>query len=226
MNSITQIKAPCVARHVCVCGYASECVDVCVYVCVSVRVCVCVCVRVRACVRVCVHVCLCVCVCVRVCGSICCVLATACTGTKIQRWLFRNLPMCKSFGRSFPTGMLTESNLIDFEFLVIMRVGISHFQEQTNICGALFRILFRSLPMCKSFVMVLSRGACEWDTVMSLMNESCHTWLNRVVWKSQDVYYTPCVCTNVLDAPREVGGWGRDPKKCTGRDWGMGSSTI
>jgi len=25
---------------------------------------------------------------------------------------------------------------------------------------------------------------------------------------------------------REVGGWGRDPKKCTGRNWGMGSSTI
>jgi len=25
---------------------------------------------------------------------------------------------------------------------------------------------------------------------------------------------------------REVGGWGRDPKKRTGRDWGMGSSTI
>ena len=24
----------------------------------------------------------------------------------------------------------------------------------------------------------------------------------------------------------EVGGWGRDPKKCMGRDWGMGSSTI
>jgi len=25
---------------------------------------------------------------------------------------------------------------------------------------------------------------------------------------------------------REVGVWGRDPKKCTGRDWWMGSSTI
>ena len=25
---------------------------------------------------------------------------------------------------------------------------------------------------------------------------------------------------------REVGAWCRDPKKCTGRDWGMGSSTI
>jgi len=24
----------------------------------------------------------------------------------------------------------------------------------------------------------------------------------------------------------EVGSWGRDPKKCTGRDWGMGSNTI
>jgi len=29
-----------------------------------------------------------------------------------------------------------------------------------------------------------------------------------------------------LAAAREVGGWGRDPKKCTRRDWGMGSSTI
>ena len=28
------------------------------------------------------------------------------------------------------------------------------------------------------------------------------------------------------DADQEVGGWGRDPKKYTGRDWGMGSSTI
>jgi len=28
------------------------------------------------------------------------------------------------------------------------------------------------------------------------------------------------------EVDREVGGWGRDPKKCTGRDWGMGSSTI
>jgi len=25
------------------------------------------------------------------------------------------------------------------------------------------------------------------------------------------------------EAAREVGGWGRDPKKCTGRGWGMGS---
>ena len=31
---------------------------------------------------------------------------------------------------------------------------------------------------------------------------------------------------DVIWGGREVGGWGRDPKICTGRDWGMGSSTI
>ena len=30
----------------------------------------------------------------------------------------------------------------------------------------------------------------------------------------------------LLSSRGEVGGWGRDPKKFTGRDWGMGSSTI
>ena len=34
------------------------------------------------------------------------------------------------------------------------------------------------------------------------------------------------VCMRDIGAWGEVGGWGRDPKKCTGRDWGMGSSTI
>jgi len=33
-------------------------------------------------------------------------------------------------------------------------------------------------------------------------------------------------CNRALVNSGEVGGWGRDPKKCTGRDWGMGSSTI
>ena len=32
------------------------------------------------------------------------------------------------------------------------------------------------------------------------------------------------VASATLDG--EVGGWGRDPKKCTGSIWGMGSSTI
>ena len=34
------------------------------------------------------------------------------------------------------------------------------------------------------------------------------------------------VCKQRGKGDGEVGGWGRDPKKCTGRDWGMGSSSI
>ena len=35
------------------------------------------------------------------------------------------------------------------------------------------------------------------------------------------VYVCVCICISW-----EVGGWGRNPKKCTGGGWGMGSSTI
>jgi len=35
-----------------------------------------------------------------------------------------------------------------------------------------------------------------------------------------------CVCANEYLCRGEVGGWGRDPNKCTGSIWGMGSSTI
>ena len=40
------------------------------------------------------------------------------------------------------------------------------------------------------------------------------------------VHADECLLFNRVMLSGEVGGWGRDPKKCTGRDWGMGSSTI
>ena len=44
------------------------------------------------------------------------------------------------------------------------------------------------------------------------------------------VYWIVSVVTYIAQSniPRqgEVEGWGRDPKICTGRHWGMGSSTI
>jgi len=61
------------------------------------------------------------------------------------------------------------------------------------------------------------------------------------VWVCVYVRETECVCVRVCmclceSAEFFVGlhgsghqglvTWGRDPKKCTGRDWGMGSSTI
>ena len=52
----------------------------------------------------------------------------------------------------------------------------------------------------------------------------------------EEAYYTcyqkTCIFTHVSNIVLycsewwEVGGWGRDPKKCTGSIWGMGSSTI
>ena len=82
------------------------------------------------------------------------------------------------------------------------------------------------------------------------MNKSCNT--ARMNESCGNITYRPCVLnwscrmdewfmSNIRmsqvthmdeshNYPRtrrgEVGGWGRDPKKCTGRDWGMGSSTI
>jgi len=45
------------------------------------------------------------------------------------------------------------------------------------------------------------------------ISHSSLQWLSSHLYVSHDSWW-------------EVGDWGRDPKKCTGRDWGMGSSTI
>jgi len=66
----------------------------------------------------------------------------------------------------------------------------------------------------------MSRVACIIDSHASV----CHvTHRTRRVYVSCQTH--ECVMSHTY-MRREVGGWGRDPKKCTGRDWGMGSSTI
>ena len=61
----------------------------------------------------------------------------------------------------------------------------------------------------------------------------CHVSVSYVIHMSYICHshmtqsHTLCVLSYAnAYRPGEVGGWGRDPKKCTGRDWGMGSSTI
>jgi len=53
-----------------------------------------------------------------------------------------------------------------------------------------------------------------------------HTYTHNVVRciVDRDLIRDSLMYINVLyvDPCGEVGGWGRDPKKCTGRDWGMG----
>ena len=54
------------------------------------------------------------------------------------------------------------------------------------------------------------------DQTSILLSADPNIWISSNVWISKDPFAIH----------GEVGGWGRDPKKCTGRDWGMGSSTI
>jgi len=49
--------------------------------------------------------------------------------------------------------------------------------------------------------------------------------LQKMTYEGKASYASTPPCTLEWSIG-EVGGWGRDPKKCTGRDWGMGSSTI
>ena len=44
------------------------------------------------------------------------------------------------------------------------------------------------------------------------------------LWSIPKTDMVCCVVSNTKG--QEVGGWGGDPKKCTGSIWGMGSSTI
>ena len=60
--------------------------------------------------------------------------------------------------------------------------------------------------------------------VYRLGSEYCvlSIWCVDCVWRIEYmVFWVLCV-----EYTGEVGGWGRDPKICTGRHWGMGSSTI
>jgi len=57
----------------------------------------------------------------------------------------------------------------------------------------------------------IDRCVCTWEAYIHI---SPH-----LIWEAWSAISS-------FDMRGEVGGWGRDPKKCTGRDWGMGSSTI
>ena len=61
----------------------------------------------------------------------------------------------------------------------------------------------------------------EYKTSTKLNRKPLQIWIESLYKYQQKAF------TNLNRKPQgEVGGWGRDPKKCTGRDWGMGSSTI
>jgi len=66
------------------------------------------------------------------------------------------------------------------------------------------------------------------DQIMAIcVNSLQHTATHVQHNNSYRTNYADCLfAVQIRTSHREVGGWGRDPKKCTGRGWGMGSSTI
>ena len=71
-----------------------------------------------------------------------------------------------------------------------------------------------------------TRGACSTFHISFLT--SSHMRPVSVIFARHTLEQTGVSCSACArhTLQREVGGWGRDPKKCTGRDRGMGSSTI
>ena len=79
------------------------------------------------------------------------------------------------------------------------------------------------------------------ETYHAFITHRTHPYATYDAWRDErhvsthmfiHIHVCSCIylCTELSHASshmtREVGGWGRDPKKYTGRDWGMGSSTI
>ena len=110
---------------------------------------------------------------------------------------------------------------------------LTHTCDMTPLC---MTWLIRVCAMTHSYVVSrvpVSHGIC----VPWVLQERSF-WQVTYIWFVSHTYIVCDSCICVLEfisvrprwpramARREVGGWGRDPKKCTGRDWGMGSSTI
>jgi len=93
----------------------------------------------------------------------------------------------------------------------------------THHIPLILRAQTHECPSKSSCVRQTLTTSLDWNSVtytwvVSYMNESCHIWMSHAIYER--------VFARVNVSSGEVGGWGRDPKKCTGRDWGMGSSTI
>jgi len=143
---------------------------------------------------------------------------TVCTNTTISKW---NAPISKWHAPRMRVSRVT------FDW-VIARIGKSCIENKWVVSN-----MNESHHLKRSMTVYTNISIAKWHAhiygwVVSRMNESCHIWMNDITnrnWMS----YIKCewdISEGVNDSLREVGGWGRDPKKCTGRGWGMGSSTI
>ena len=93
--------------------------------------------------------------------------------------------------------------------------GVPQWVDVKCSCVGFTTVHLLTVRPCGFSVCAPQRAHVQWGT------PSCGFSIFSVTVKSCGF----SVCALYIRS-REVGGWGRDPKKCTGRDWGMGSSTI
>ena len=96
--------------------------------------------------------------------------------------------------------------------------------------------IFKKTSMCKNKYTdrQISRKTIVFSQNYVILSKLCSTpvysWVLSYTIFKLSYPLLKLSCTHVYSLGTllepEVGGWGRDPKKCTGRDWGMGSSTI
>ena len=115
----------------------------------------------------------------------------------------------------------------------VAHVNESGVFRQRYCCYCACRKIIHMCDMTHSYVWHDSFICVTWLIHMCDMTRS-YVWYDSSICvadinKSYEVLrlcWGCACCSSENHSHGEVGDWGRDPKKCTGRDWGMGSSTI
>ena len=116
-----------------------------------------------------------------------------------------------------------------------------HESERIHVCNSFMYVYLRLVNACVGIDTATCINTCDLYVCICIHIQTqshihiCNSFVYlyiRLLDASVGVDTATCItlviymCAYVYMYRREVGGWGRDPKKCTGRDWGMGSSTI
>ena len=136
----------------------------------------------------------------------------------------------ESISKTFPTNQNSADGIYD-QYQVIN--DESHENPGTPAGGTRLKVFKNNMEMlCRPFRNWLYKWMCTFVCVSCLRETrmwmiALHVSIMHTHTLSYTLYFkSRLLVPEEMPVRREVGGWGRDPKKCTGRDWGMGSSTI
>ena len=107
--------------------------------------------------------------------------------------------------------------------------NVTH-KEKIDTCRSMFNTSFEIYSYTHMYIYIIIYFHLFWRSISThicIRTALCIYiycfWMHIVLFGT---HLLKSIHTHPFVHTREVGGWGRDPKKCTGRDWGMGSSTI